>query len=436
MNDRKSFFQKTAADIQRYYPFTIGGSVLFVLAMLLLIRSLLIRDPYELVLAVIAIVILALLVLVARLQAVQFSKLHVQWDTSIPLIASIPNTSDNSGELQRLTGLNMKPFLWFRVHFLVRGRVAVGRDAWLRISQEISSLGGEAIQIPLSIPFAGTFDAEGILSIGDIFGLTKARFGYPIHRRMSVEPAVFPEEITIHVEAAEKTEEKQSQLNSDEDKYYMREYAPGDRFRDINWKTSSRLHQLFTRIAPVALEQTKVIAVELRNYREQRPETLDSVTHLSYLKSWLISFIRTVKEQNADFRFQIVTGHGIKQINSKEELAQFSDELAGMMFQGDPGVVTAIPETDEIFVFTTPYDLQLPALLALYPQRTINVVRTLTEDWTGGTPRRQFPLFRPQENLDLPGLWAFRGERKRSQPGIEHGGARVVGQQVVEARLA
>jgi uncharacterized protein (DUF58 family) len=311
----------------------------------------------------------------------------------------------------------------------------VGRNAWLRVSQELSTAGDEVVTLPISIPLAGVFDAEGLLSIGDIFGLTRSRFGSPIQRRLSVEPAVFPEEIAIRVEAAEKTEEKQSQFNSDEDKYYMREYSPGDRFRDINWKTSSRLHQLFTKIAPVALEQTKVIAVEFRNYRDSVPETLASVNHLSYLKSWLVSFIRTVREQNPDFRFQIVTGRGIKKVNSKEDLSQFSEELAGMMFQGDPGVVNTLAETDEIFIFTTPYDKLLPVLLPQYPQRTINVIRTLTDGWTGGTARRQLPLFRPSENLDLPGLWALRREKKLTQPGIEHAGARIIAQQVVEARL-
>jgi hypothetical protein len=359
----------------------------------------------------------------------------VQWDTSIPLVASIPNGGQAAAENQRLTGIVMKPFLWFRLHFLVHGKMTVGRNALLRISQEVSTTGEEVVPLLFSIPFCGVFEAEGVLSIGDIFGLTRSRFGAPIRRRISVEPAVFPDEITIRVEAAEKTEEKQSRIASDEDKYYMREYTPGDRFRDINWKTSSRLHQFFTKIAPVALEQTKIIAIEFRNYRNPVPETLESVTHLSYLKSWLVSFIRTVGERNPEFKFHIVTGRGVKKVNSKEDLSRFSDELAGMMFQGDPGVINPVPETDEIFIFTTPYDTCLPALLVQYPQRTINIVRTLAAGRSGGGERREFPLFRPAENLNLPGLWALRRDGKMPQPGVEHAGARVVGQQAVEAKL-
>ena len=33
---------------------------------------------------------------------------------------------------------------------------------------------------------------------------------------------------------------------ADEEKYFMREYMPGDRMKDINWKASSRLDQLNT----------------------------------------------------------------------------------------------------------------------------------------------------------------------------------------------
>ncbi len=424
-----------AHKIAKLYPLTLGGSVLLILAALLLVRSFLIRDPYELVLSVIAIVVLAVLALLGRLQAAQFGKLHVQWDTSVPLVAQMPGESQQSVEAQRLTGITMKPFLWYRVHFLVWGKLLAGRDAWMRMTHEVSTAGEAVVPLHFSIPLCGVLDATGVLYIGDIFGLTRARFGYPIRRRLSVEPAVFPEEINIHVEAAEKTEEKQSQLNSDEDKYYMREYAPGDRFRDINWKTSSRLHQLFTRIAPVALEQTKIIAVEFRNYRDAGPETLQSIVHLSHLKSWLVSFVRTVKEQNPDFIFQIVTGHGIKKVQSKEDISRFSEELAGMMFQGDPGVVEAVPQTDEIFIFTTPYDRLLPALLPRYTQRTINIVRTLAESWSGGTTRRQLALFKPSDNLPLPGVWALRRDGVIRQPGVEHSGARIVGQEVVEARL-
>ena len=106
-----------------------------------------------------------------------------------------------------------------------------------------------------------------------------------------------------------------------------------------------------------------------------------------------------------------------------------------MVYQGDPGVVDIVPQTDEIFIFTTPYDKLLPALLPRYPQRTINIVRTLVEDWNGGATRRQLALFHPTDNLPLPGLWALRKDRKMQQPGVEHSAARIVGQEVVEARI-
>lgn len=435
MRTRTARLPKILRRIAGFYPLSLAGSLLLLFAVLILVRGLLIRDPYELVLALLAILVLVLLSLVARLQAAHFSKLHIQWDTSIPLIASTPGVRSEASEPQRLTGISMKPFLWFRLHFVVRGKLRVGREAHLRVFHEFSTAGEEVVPLRFSIPLCGLLEARGILAIGDIFGLTRARFGVPFERRVSVEPAIFPEEITIHVEAAEKTEEKQSQLNSDEDKYYMREYAPGDRFRDINWKTSSRLNQLFTRIAPVALEQTKVIAVELRNYRETAPETLDSVVHLSHLKSWLVSFLRTIKEQNPDFAFQVVTGRGATRLESREDIDRFSDELAPLGYQGDPGVVTEVPQTDEIFIFTTPYDRLLPALLPRYPQQTLSIVRTLSASWQRGATRRQFPLFAPADDLPLPGWWVFRRDGKLTQPGVEQAGARIVAQEVVEARL-
>ena len=431
----KISFGRIQAVLERYgfyYPFTITGSALTVLGLVLLVRSLIIKDPYELLLSIAALFVLAALVLLGRLQAGQFAKLRIQWDSSAPVAA---RSTDSAAGAQKLTGVALSPFLWYRLHFSLRGTLTAGRGATMFVSHDQSAVGRETIPLELSLPVCGSLDAHGYLSIGDIFGLTRSRFGRPFQRIIAVQPAVFPEPISVHVEAAERTEEKQSQLNSDEDKYYMREYAPGDRFRDINWKTSSRLLQLYTRISPIAQEQTKIIALDFRNYREAASETLESVTHLNHIKSWLLSFLRTVKGENRDFHFHVTTARGLKRLETREDIERFAEELATMPFQSDPGHLGELASTDEIYIFTTPYDKQLPALLHYYPQRRINVYRTLSASWQAGSRRRQLPLFDPKDHLPLPGFWALRREPRLSQPTIEHSAVGIVGQEVVEPRL-
>ncbi len=425
-------FRSAVRTIRYYFPLAPAGSVLCFFAVLLLANSFQTRDPYQIVLSVTALFVLAMLAFLARIQADQLSKYPIQWDSSQPLVAG------SEPSVQRLTGVVARPFLGFRLHFAVQGWLSVGRRASLFLSQETvassASPGGE-VPVQLVFPLCGLFRAEGILKVGDIFGLTRAQFGDSYERHLAVIPAVFPEEISVRVEATQRSEEKQSQMNSDEEKYYMREYAPGDRFRDINWKSSSRLSQLFTRIAPIAQEQTKIIAVEFRNYREDAPESLASVMHLNHLKSWTLSFLRVVKESNPDFQFVVMSGRGSARLESKDDIERFASELAEITYQSEPVEEVAPPPTDEIYLFTTPYDRQLPALLASYPQKRINLFRTVGSRAPGSHPRRSLALFHFREQLPIPGLWVFRRDLAPEQPGIDHSRARILGEEAVEARV-
>ncbi len=415
--------------IGRYFPFSVSGAALLALALALLAGSLLSRDPYELVLAAFALLILGSLAALSRMQAQQLEKYPIQWDSANPLVAGREPAE------QRVTGIEIKPLLGFRLHFTVAGRLQVGNGASLYLVQTTvaSRASGGALPVRLAFPLCGVFACHGVLSIGDIFGLTRSRAGEPFARRLAVCPGPHPESVSVRIDATERSEEKQSQLNSDEDKYYMREYAPGDRFRDINWKTSSRLAQLITRIAPVAQERTKIITVELRNYRAEAPETLDSVAHLSYLKGWLLAFLRQAKASNPDFQFLVATGSGTSRLSSVEDIDAFAQVLSEIHYRSEAPIAQA--PTDEIYVFTTPFDRELPAMLQAFPQAKITVFRTLPGDWPAGARRRKVALFRFRDQLPLPGPWAFRREARSSVPGLEATRARVAAQDSLRVGL-
>lgn len=423
--------RSTARSIIYYFPLAPAGSALGIFAVLLLANSFRTRDPYEIVLAVTALFVLVALALLSRLQAGHLARYPIQWDSSRPLVAGSEPT------IQRLTGIVARPLLGFRLHFVVHGRLTVGRDASLFLSQEsvvgAPSQNGE-VPVRLLFPVCGLFHAEGVLKVGDVFGLTRAQFGGSYERHLPVVPAAYPEALSVRVEATERSEEKQSQISSDEEKYYMREYAPGDRFRDINWKSASRLSQLFTRIAPIAQEQTKIIAVELRNYREEAPESLESIMHLNHLKSWLLTFLRVVKEANPDFQFVVSSSRGATTLATMEDVDGYANELAELGFDSQ-GVELETPATDEIYIFTTPFDRQLPALFATYPHKRINLFRTVGPDAPGVAKRRSLALFSPREQVPIPGPWVFRRERRLTQPGIDQSRVRLLGQESIEARL-
>jgi hypothetical protein len=230
-----------------------------------------------------------------------------------------------------------------------------------------------------------------------------------------VQPAFFgPRKMPI-IQPAVGMEEKSKRQSSEEEKYYMREYMPGDRFRDINWKVSSRLDELITRISPITQEKSTVISVFFRSFREPRAESAESIAHLNVLKSWLLTFLRRMKSDNPALQFRVHAGSSVALLATEEELERFAFELAGLCYQGEgPGVMAnEAPESGgEAFVFTTPFDRNLGRFLASVASapRRLYLFRTVPARGAGqGQTMQLFP-----GPLDfLPGPWVLRRERPK-----------------------
>jgi len=197
-------------------------------------------------------------------------------------------------------------------------------------------------------------------------------------------------------------EERSVRRSAEEEKYFMREYQPGDRFRDINWKVSSRLQELITRISPVTQEKTRQLAVDFRHFRPEGQESLESVLHLDYLKSWLLAFLRSLKRSDQRLQFRVRTGAGSQVLAAEEDIARFAGELAELLSQPDPG--PAEP----------PVDRGLPHFLAAHPRTRAHVFRTARGGGRDPQPRPLFPPGRPLADAFLPGPWAWRREPARA----------------------
>lgn len=200
----------------------------------------------------------------------------------------------------------------------------------------------------------------------------------------------------------------------------MREYIPGDRFRDINWKASSRLAQLVTRISPYSQEKTRVIPILLRHFREPLPETVESLVHLNVLKSWLLSFLRQVKQEHPDYQFAVWTGLGQQRLEAEEDIERFAFSLATLHFLPDPFDLPAEPGWEELYIFTTPFDRHLPTVLAQLPPGVPRIFRTRAAAEAKQEVHR-YPLLDSLESLFLPGPWILRRERRLPAPPLGAG---------------
>jgi hypothetical protein len=384
----------------RIYPLTLSGTVLALVSIWLFGRSFAIGNPYGVVLSIFALTALLVLSTGGRLQAVRFKNRSVGWDSSAHLVAGGQEIS------HRIWIQDIRPFYFFRVHFKVRGAVVVGRKAYIHVSRETSSSGGESVAFPLSFRFAGDFKAKGSFILRDMFGLTRATFGPVYSRNLIVQPAPFNDGRVYHIEAVGGFEDQNRQKSSDEERYYMREYIPGDRFRDINWKSSSRLSQLITRISPYTQEKTRRILILFRHYRMGSRETVDSIVHLNQLKSWLLYFMRRVKNENPEYQFIVETGMGLSSLETDEDIDYFSQDLSTLFFQPEPPDYKDDPAVNEVYIFSTPYDVGLPNVLARYRKIQAHVFRTVPrgpEEDTGTTVH----LFETPLSMGFPGSWFF-----------------------------
>ncbi|UCF99951.1 MAG: DUF58 domain-containing protein [Spirochaetaceae bacterium] len=396
-----------------YYPLTLAGSLLLAAALFLLGRSLAQENPYGVLLALAGLLVLSALSVTARLQANRYRRrqVHWHWDSSVPLYAR--RTGLNQGLVTE--ALRTLPF--FRVHFALKGTLKVGRKASLRIQREISFAEGTRHPVELYFPLCGPFACTGRFAVRDIFGLSRARFGETLLRKLTVQPASFAQKSIPVPEPSVGFEETSRKRSSDEEKYYMREYLPGDRFRDINWKVSSRLDELITRISPVTQEKTTILPVVLRNFRDRETETLESIVHLNVIKSWLMAFLRVMKQEHPEMQFRITSPSGSWLLQSDEDIERFGWELPGIFFQREAGSMFQAPAEEELFIFSTAFDRGLPAFLAAQAQVRQYIFRTAVAE--EGQEQERTPLVLFQGSCAcLPGSWILRREPGLKTPRV------------------
>jgi uncharacterized protein (DUF58 family) len=172
----------------------------------------------------------------------------------------------NAGENTLVSGLDVNIPMFFRLHFIVRGRFfPAGGKGCLVFAETSVSRGEKTASLPLDFPMSGKFIGKGFCRLKDIFGFFSFPCGIVLNRTINVRstPCFGKDHL---VKAQTGAEDRRNKFSTDEERYYMREYTPGDRFRDINWKSSEKIDALITRISPDNQEKVSRIEVCFRNY--------------------------------------------------------------------------------------------------------------------------------------------------------------------------
>jgi len=341
-----------------FFTFHLPGLAVFLIALVMLLRGLAAKNAYEILLSSAALVFWVLLFF-----AGSWAKRHL---TALEALLHIPLPLTAASEEDWLVTCNaVRLPLFFRLHFIVRGRFfPQGSSRGCAVIAETSfPRGGDRASLNLSFPLGGLFQGETLSRLRDIFGFFSFPCGLSSNQILKVRSAPCPSK-PLRVEALSGAEDRRTKSSTDEERYYMREYAPGDRLRDINWKSSERIDTLITRISPDNQEKVTRIEVYFRNYGPSRPG-IGELWLLDRAKARLAWFLRTVKEENASFIFDVRTALESWDLSKEDEIDMFLEELASITFcPAQSGELSTDPLGDgELFVFSTACDFTLPSFL-------------------------------------------------------------------------
>ena len=352
---------------------TPAGGAVFVISFVILIRSLVMRNSYEIVIASAVLLLMLVFFIIGIWKSRKLKITETHWKPPFPVTADMINAG--SGSETRITGLEASIPFFFRMHYLIKGFFyPSGSDSGCYTLVETSVPRGEtSAQMALDFPMSGAFHGEGHCQLRDIFGLFSFSCGQPQPKTVKVRSApCFGKK--IHINAQSGAEDKRNKPSADEERYYMREYTPGDRLRDINWKSSDRIDTLITRISTDTQEKISRIEVHFRNYgqravNKKQRGSLEALWLLDRAKARMTYFLRSIKEQNSSFIFDVRTAQGKWEIMDEEDLDAFLEELAGFSFLPPVNEAAIAPNAGDLYVFSTACDDGLPAfLLACNPR--------------------------------------------------------------------
>jgi hypothetical protein len=268
--------------------------------------------------------------------------------------------------------------LFFRLHFIVSGKFFPASSAdesadGIYFFSQVSASRKEAnVPLKFNFPVSGVFHGSGSCRLRDIFGIFSFPCGLTQHRSVNVRslPGI---KTDFYLNPQSGAEDRRNKTSSNEERYYMREYMPGDLFRDINWKSSEKISTLITRISPDNQEKVSRIEVRLRNYGPAHP-SLEALWLLDRVKSRLTQFLRSVKEEQESYIFDIRTAQKNWEVNDKDELDSFLEELSALPFC-TPKNEQINPQNSQgdVFVFSTACDIALNAFLVSLQPRPVSL---------------------------------------------------------------
>jgi len=408
--------------VYRRFPLTILGFPAAIGLFRVLGSAFAASNAYAYFFSLTGLSLLGFLMLLAFLQARKIGEDEIVWHSRHRVFAG-KEPAPHGLELNRS---RLLPF--FRVRFRLTGTL----KAETRVLGYHSQSGrfkpseGFVVPLPLGIPHCGSFHAELALSVEDIFGLTRCCIGTPVSRLIPVLPGILHRPVRYRI-AERGSEEKSRVKESEVERYYMREYVPGDRFRDINWKASGRGDKLFTRISPVAQDESTTVTLWARFHTGDCRPSPALLAMAEYQKSWIVTFLLRIKEEHPDFMFQVFINQDEYLLENDEDLESFAAALGSRWFTTTPAEPPPLPREGRVYLFSSSADESPEHIRQLFPrvEFSLHLSRIARRDERNGEKAVGISLYPDYRGEDLPSpallLGMFRQQTRFSRrvPGID-----------------
>ncbi len=396
MHKIKNFFSL----IRFFYPLKFNGTLLLFISLILLGYAFGSWNLYALFFSLLGLVILIFFLIIGFFLKFKNTEETIILEVHKPIIARLTNQTATI-----LSSIDSLP-VFFRIHFALKGKFIVGRNCsfYSYFEKSFKPIKNN-MYYPLEVyfPFCGIGDFLGYSNICDIFGFIKIPIKKSETYKIYVYPPLFPDKPILNILPSTTQESLRNIKSSEEEKYFMRQYIPGDRLKDINWKSSIKLNDLITKISPSSPEESQLIYIEIRPYHYHKKDGIEAILQLNYLKSWILSFINIMKKEHPKYKFHIFTGKDIFLIDTEEDIYHFSKKLIELNYMKEIPKWEQ-PPSFEKFIFSTSFDKHLASYISSLKSK-IYLFRVVYGK------NKKVPLFHLEIFYNIPGFWILRREK-------------------------
>jgi uncharacterized protein (DUF58 family) len=326
---------------RRAYPLTLFGSLALALAVALLSASLAEKNSLGVIVATLALVLVFFFCVVSAAQALRARS------ASFSLVPADPlRRGENSRAFALMLSDALLPVV--RFHAALSGTLELAARPVYWIRADFRVLGGDdGESFPFTFPLHGLAMIGGSFRVGDILGIASVFVADIPAMSFAVLPRPLAG-VEVTFDRQSLSESTQSlRKTSGHERLLVREYAPGDLVRDINWKAAAKLGSLLTRIPPESPRETLTIRLVIVMPQEglSAASRARALVECAHVGSLTVSFMYAARARYPDCAFAVCLGGADFDVSPEDSLDVFFAALSRASFSpGGRDDVARIPE--------------------------------------------------------------------------------------------